>query len=218
MNVLLIDDHPMTISGFTDALQKERFSEFAPIFTNALSCEEAYHAIYKAFETNKPFDLAIIDLGLPAFVSKMVYSGSDLAVIIRDTMPHCKIIMMTAHTEIIIIYDIAKKVRPEGFIIKTDITPTSLHEAVKTVIDGEKFQSPTVKKCIEEIWKKELMVEDNNRMILMYMSKGFKIKELEKVINLTTSAIQKRVVRMKKVFDVSDEDGLVKEAKLQGYI
>jgi hypothetical protein len=30
-----------------------------------------------------------------------------------------------------------------------------------------------------EIWKKELMVEDYNQEILFYLSKGFKIKELE---------------------------------------
>ena len=55
MNVLLIDDHPMTIAGFTESLQKESFSEFPPVFTNALNCEQAYYAIYKAFESNKHF-------------------------------------------------------------------------------------------------------------------------------------------------------------------
>jgi DNA-binding NarL/FixJ family response regulator len=62
------------------------------------------------------------------------------------------------------------------------------------------------------------MVEDYNRQILLYMSKGFKIKELADIICLTTSAIQKRIVRMKKAFDVDDDNGLVKEAIRQGFI
>jgi hypothetical protein len=45
-----------------------------------------------------------------------------------------------------------------------------------------------------------------------------KIKELESIIHLTTSTIQKRIIRMKKAFDVTDDTGLVKEAIKQGFI
>lgn len=126
--------------------------------------------------------------------------------------------MITAHTEVIIVYDISKKVRPDGFIIKNDITPEKLQQAVNEILLGNQYQSPTVKSCINEIWKKELMIEDYNRQILLYLSKGFKTKELEEIICLTTSTIQKRIIRMKKAFDVTDNTGLVKEAIKQGFI
>ncbi|TEB41368.1 hypothetical protein D0809_25880 [Flavobacterium circumlabens] len=112
----------------------------------------------------------------------------------------------------------AKKIRPEGLIIKNDITPNNLPIVVKEVMQGNQYQSPTVKSCINEIWKKELMVEDYNRQILFYLSKGFKIKELEPIIYLTTSTIQKRIIKMKKAFDVTDDIGLVKEAITQGFV
>jgi hypothetical protein len=126
--------------------------------------------------------------------------------------------MITAHTEVIIVYDIVKKVHPEGLIIKNDITPEKLQQAVIAIIGGEQNYSTIVKKCINEIWKKELMIEDYNRQILLYLSKGFKIKELDGIIYLTTSASQKRIIRMKKVFAVKDDTGLVKEAIKQGFI
>lgn len=126
--------------------------------------------------------------------------------------------MITAHTEIIIVYEIYKKVRPNGLIIKNDITPDKLQQAVIEIMQGSSYQSTMVKNCINEIWKKELMVEDYNRQILFYLSKGFKIKELDGVISLTTSAIQKRIIRMKKVFEATDDSGLVKEAIKQGFI
>jgi DNA-binding NarL/FixJ family response regulator len=126
--------------------------------------------------------------------------------------------MITAHTEIVIIYDIAKKVRPDGLIIKNDITSEKLQQAIIEVLKGNQYQSPTVKRCINEIWKKELMIGDYNRQILLYLSKGFRIKELESFVHLTTSAIQKRVIRMKKAFEVTDDTGLVKEAIKQGFI
>ncbi|WP_264538488.1 DNA-binding response regulator [Flavobacterium sp. N1736] len=218
MNILVVDDHPMTVEGYINALSGASFASNEPHFTKAHNCEEAYFAITGSIAAKQSFDIAIVDKGLPAYEEKSIFSGSNLALYIKDVMPNCKIIMITAHTEIIIVYDIAKKVRPEGLIIKNDITPEKLQEAVTDVMQGKQYQSPTAKKCINEIWKKELMVEDYNRQIIFYLSKGFKIKELDGVICLTTSAIQKRIVRMKKVFDVTDDSGLVKEAIKQGFI
>jgi DNA-binding NarL/FixJ family response regulator len=218
MNILLIDDHPMTVEGFMNALLKSNFLKEEPVFTKTHTCEGAYNIIMKAANSQKPFDLAILDQGLPNYSEQSIESGSDLALLIKKMMPDCKIIMVTAHTEVIIVYDIVKKVRPDGLVIKNDITPDNLQQIVTEVMEGNLYHSPMVKSCINEIWKKELMIEDSNRQILLYLSKGFKIKELESVIFLTTSAIQKRIIRMKKAFDVSDDTGLVKEAIRQGFI
>lgn len=218
MNVLVVDDHPMTVEGYINALLVSPFGLNAPIFSKAYNCEEAYSLITRCSTAKESFDIAIIDKGLPGYKEKSILSGNDLATFIREMMPNCKIIMITAHTEIIIVYEIYKNVRPNGLIIKNDITPEKLQHAVKEIIQDKPYQSITVKNCISEIWKKELMVEDYNRQILFFLSKGFKIKELEGVICLTTSAIQKRIIRMKKVFEATDDSGLVKEAIKQGFI
>ncbi|SHN12317.1 response regulator [Flavobacterium xinjiangense] len=218
MNVLVVDDHPMTVEGYINALLGEPFGKNPPVFTKAYNCEEAYSTLLRSTSAKQSFDLAIIDKGLPGYEEKSILSGSDLALLIREKMPNCKIIMITAHTEVIIVYDIAKNVRPDGLIIKNDITPEKLQQALYEILLGNQYQSPIVKSCINEIWKKELMIEDANRQILLYLSKGFKIKELESIIHLTTSAIQKRIIRMKKAFEVTDDTGLVKEAIKQGFI
>lgn len=218
MNVLVVDDHPMTVEGYINALVGTPFGVNQPVFTKAYNCEVACATLLKTISSKQSFDIAIIDKGLPSYEEKSILSGSDLAILIREMMPNCKIIMITAHTEVIIVYDIAKKVRPDGLIIKNDITPEKLQQAVEDILLGNQYQSPTVKSCINEIWKKELMIEDYNRQILLYLSKGFKIKELDEVIHLSTSAIQKRIIRMKKVFDVTDDSSLVKEAIKQGFI
>ncbi|HEX9152277.1 MAG TPA: response regulator [Flavobacterium sp.] len=218
MNVFLVDDHPMTVEGYVSALLAAPFGLCEPVFTKAHNCEDAYAILKKTASSKQLFDIAIVDKGLPGYEAKSILSGSDLAVMIREKMPNCKIIMVTAHTEVIIIYDIAKKIRPEGLIIKNDVTPDKLQQAVLEVMQGIQYHSPMVKSCINEIWKKDLMIEDQNRQILLYLSKGFKIKELEGIIHLTTSAIQKRVIRMKNAFDVTDDTGLVKEAIKQGFI
>ena len=103
-------------------------------------------------------------------------------------------------------------------IIKNDITPHNIAEIVIDVLRGNKYHSPLVRNCIQDIWKKEIMIEDHNRQILMYLSKGFKIKDLEQIINISASAIQKRIIKMKNVFEVTDDSNLVKEAIKQGFI
>jgi len=218
MNILVVDDHPLTVEGYINALVGRPIEVYQPVFTKAHNCEEAYKTLKKTSSAKQLFDIAIIDKGLPSYPEKSILSGSDLAILTREMMPNCKIIMITAHTEVIIVYDMVKKVRPEGLLIKNDITPEILQDAVIEIMKGNLYQSIIVKICINEIWKKDLMIEDQNRQILLYLSKGFKIKELEEIICLTTSAIQKRIIRMKKVFDVKDNSNLVKEAIKQGFI
>ena len=218
MNILLVDDHPMTVEGFMNVLLKANFLKEQPVFTKKHSCEGAYIAITEALQNKQLFDLAIVDQGLPSYAEQSIGSGSDLALIIRERMPNCKIIMVTAHSEVIIIYDIVKKVSPDGLINKNDINPDNLQLIVSEVMQGNQYHSATVKNCINEIWKKELMFDDFNRQILSYLSIGFKVKELEDVVHLSTSAIQKRVIRMKTAFEVTDDSGLVKEAIKQGFI
>lgn len=218
MNILLVDDHPMTVEGFMNVLLKANFSKEKAVFTKNHSCEGAYIAINAAIQKGQLFDLAIIDQGLPSYAEQFLASGSDLSLLIRERMPNCKIIMVTAHSEVIVIYDIVKKVNPDGLINKNDINPDNLQLIVSEVMQGNQYHSLTVKNCINEIWKKELMFDDFNRQILSYLSIGFKVKELEDVVHLSTSAIQKRVIRMKTAFEVTDDSGLVKEAIKQGFI
>lgn len=218
MNILLVDDHPMTVEGFMSALLQVNFDKKKVVFTKAHNGKEGFLSIIEASETFHPFDLAIIDQSLPAYPEQSITSGSDLALLIREKMPNCKIIIVTAHTEVVVVYEIAKNIRPDGLIIKNDINPNNLQRIVTEVLQGNQYQSLMVKNCIQEIWRKELMIEDSNRQILLCLSRGFKIKELESIVNLTSSAIQKRIIRMKKAFDVTDDSGLIKEAVKQGFI
>lgn len=218
MKILIVDDHPMTVNGYVSALTKNDDAKFRPRFTKAYDCENAYTLITEAADTAEPFDLVIMDEGLPPYPEKGIKSGSDIALLLNKTLPNCRIIMITAHTEVITIYNIAKNVHPHGLIIKNEITPDNLPLIVEEVLNGGIYQSPMVKSCINEIWKKKLMIEDYNRQILFYLSKGFKIKDIEHTMSISSSAIQKRIIKMKKAFGITDDSGLVKEAFRLGFI
>lgn len=219
MNIFLLDEHPMIIDGYCNALSSyPSLKGEKKTIVKAYNCEEAYEAVLNAISSNKLFDIAIIDKRLPRFEERSTPSGNDIVLLLRKAIPDCKIILATAHTEIIFVYDMVKKIRPEGFFIKNDITPDKLRQSINEIMEGKQYQSEMVKKCINEIWKKDLMVEDYNREILMYLSKGHKAKDLGRFINLSTSSIHKRVIRMKNAFDIPDDSSLVREAIRLGFI
>lgn len=214
VKILLVDDHPLTVGAYRQVLQ-DNLPENSYTCDIANNAEQAYQAITGS---NAGFNIAIIDHGLPAYEPQNLKSGLDIAMMLRQRMPECRIIMITAHTEMLILYDIYKLAKPEGFIIKSELTPQMLSQVIATVNGGENYRSPMVQNCIKEIWKKELMVDDINRQILFFLSKGYKMKEVEEMVFLSGSAVQKRIASMKKAFEVSSDGSLVKEAVKQGFL
>ena len=217
MNVLVVDDHPMTVDGYVLALSKASTKFSIPFFDRAFSCADAYNFIEKA-QGIFTYDVAIIDLDLPSCIDPPIASGKELALLFRKLMPSTKIIMITAHTELITVYDLWKTITPEGLVIKNDLTPEGILNIVEVVVSGEMYKSPMADTCIREIWKKELIVEDYNRQIIQYLSLGIRVKDLHEYMPISQGAIQKRMAKINTVFEVTDKEGLLREVKRLGFI
>lgn len=217
MKILIIDDHPMIVDAYINTLSQKKVFPELPTFTVVNTCEEAYLLIDALTDVNS-FDLAIIDQRLPPFAEKNILCGTDLALLLKKKKPHCKIIICTSHSEILLVYSILKKVEPEGFIVKSDLDSESLCAGIIKVSQGLSFYSSTVAFIIAEIGKKELLLDECNRQILDYLHKGYKIKDIQVVVSLSMSAIQRRIAQMKEAFNVSEASSLVKEALLQGFL
>ncbi len=217
MQIFIVDDHPLVVDAYLRCLSQDLIFSEPPKFTIAQNCKEGFEIINEL--SDEPFfDLAIIDQSLPKYEKKNILCGSHLALMLQKKHPKCKIIMITGHSEIITIYDLVKTVAPHGLIVKGDVTFENLRTAVLQIVEGSKFYSSTVERIIQNIWKKDLLVDDVNREILMHLYKGYKIQELEKIVSLSVSAIKRRIAQMKEVFEVSEESSLVKEAIRQGFI
>jgi DNA-binding NarL/FixJ family response regulator len=219
MNILIVDDHPMNVELYENVLLQD-FASYKPlVITKAFDCKGGYIATeYAKLNHELFFDLAILDYSLPTYQEKNILSGADLANLIRKYFENCKIIIITSHTQKLLVYDIIRKIKPEGIAVKADVTTSSFSDLITHVLEGNLYQSVLVKEYVSEIWKKELMVEDTNRQILFYLAKGYRVKELEEVIPLAASTIQRRIVDLKKIFGVLDDSTLVKEVIRQGFL
>lgn len=208
MNILIVDDHLMTIEGYINLLKKE-----IPIFTpfKALNCEEAYYLINSA----PVLDIAIIDYQIPGFEEKELNNGIDIALLIKKHHPKCKIMIITAYQEAAIVYDIHKKVQPDALIIKNDISYTTFKECLTS---ENRYLSTTAQKAIGIINSNEELFNEVNREILLYLKQGYKLDEIGNVLSFSESTIKKRIAKLKELLNVKDISSLIKEATLQKII
>ena len=72
MNILLVNNHPMTVEGLISALLQVNFNKKKVVFTKAHDGKEGYLSIIEAYETFHPFDLAIIVQSLPAYPEQSI--------------------------------------------------------------------------------------------------------------------------------------------------
>lgn len=208
MNILIADDHLMTIEGYIAWLHRE-LGNFNPY--KAITCEEAYNII----TSNRSLDLAIVDYQIPEFPAQQLRTGVDIVLLIKKLHPNCKTIVITAYEEATILYDIHKKARPDALLNKNDITYSTLKDCFRA---ENRFFSSKVSKAIETINTNEELLNDKNREILIYLKQGFKINEIANILSFSESTIQKRIAKMREIMDSKDINGLIKEATLQKII
>lgn len=208
MNILFVDDHSIIIESYIMLLERE-ISSFTAF--KALNCEEAFRFI----TTVPTLDLAILDYQLPEYDGKGLSSGMDIALLLKKHHPKCKIFIITAYEEASTIYTIHKKVQPDALITKNDVSQDTFTELFKA---DKRYLSSTVQKAVRNITNHHTLLNDVNREILLHLKQGFKVNELDQYLSLSTSGIQKRITKMKQVFNVSDTQGLIREAIKQKII
>ena len=217
LHVLAIDDHVVVLEGYHSIFKNLEIPYSGNIkFTKASDCKSGYEAVIN--HTSQPFDVAVIDYSIPKFAEKKLFSGEDIAALIREKMPHCKIIMMTMHKEMDIMGRILHRINPEGFVNKSDCSTDELKDGFSKVLNDIVFHSKTVSDYIKRM-ERGIVLDETDLKIIQLLSKGIKNKNLEKYIPLSSSAIEKRKYKIKRLLDIKgDDEELIDVARTQGYI
>ncbi len=217
-NIIIVDDHPFIIEAYKNALKSYSANDFEYTTTQANNCKSAYEIITNPEQ--KPFDIAFFDISMPAYEEKGMMSGEDLAKLIRKTMPDCKIILLTMHTELIKINTIIKEINPNGLIIKNDLTFDELLLAFDKILKGDNYYSQTVVKFVSQSHYDNVNVDEFDKQILFHLSKGIKTKDIPKYVPLSLSAVEKRKLNLKDLLSIKEGNDidLIREAKNKGIL
>ncbi|WP_188049072.1 response regulator transcription factor [Flavobacterium sp. GP15] len=217
-NILIVDDHPFIIQGYKNAITRYKPEEFEFVITQANDCEKAYNIITDGSIDH--FDIAFLDISMPSYEEKNIFSGEDLAKLLLEYMPNCKIILLTMFSELLKIKTIIKTINPDGLVIKNDLTFDELLFAFDTVIKNKKYYSESVLKMISQAEADTIEIDPLDKQILFHLSKGTKLNDMNQYIPLTLAAIKQRKINLKELLSVeqgSDAD-LVREAKNKGLL
>ncbi|AWG21035.1 response regulator [Flavobacterium faecale] len=214
--ILIVDDHPFIIQGYKNAITRYMPDSFEYSIAEAKDCETGYYAIT---DPEADFDIAFLDISMPSFETKSLYSGEDLAKLIKEHMPECKIIMLTMFTEFLKLKTLINKVNPIGLVIKNDLTFDELIYAFDRVIKGKQYYSKSIKEMLES-HDNSIEIDLFDKQILFHMSKGTKIKDMPQFIPISQNAIESRLVNLRELLDVvgGRDSDLVKIAKTKGLL
>ena len=215
LNILIVDDHPMTVNGYINVLSDEDIDGHNLIFTKALDCRQAYDII-----TTKNFDIAYLDLSLPPYKERNILSGLDLGVLIRETMPDCIIIILTMHSEASLVDRLIKEINPEGILCKSDIDIDEFVNAFKVILDGNTYKSNKIVKSLKDKDFDQYNLDNYDKQILMRLSEGILTKNIPNYVPLSLSAIEKRKANLKNMFlkGTGDDHDLIETIKKMGII
>jgi DNA-binding NarL/FixJ family response regulator len=216
-NILIVDDHPFIIQGYKNAITRYSPSKYEFSISEAKDCESAYNVVTDP--DTVAFDIAFLDISMPPYEEKAIYSGEDLAKVILEKMPNCKIILLTMFTEFLKIKTILNTINPHGLVIKNDLTFDELLFAFDKVIKNERYYSESVLKMLDS-QEQTVEIDLFDKQILFHLSKGTKTKDIPQYIPISLNAIEVRKLNLKvllKVPEASDID-LVREARNIGLL
>ncbi|MFZ4105919.1 response regulator [Flavobacterium sp.] len=218
VRILMIDDHPGMIEGYKAMLLLNKEQHNIETIS-AFNCEEAYNLIINPANSSA-FDLVFLDYSIPEFPEQKIYNGEDLGVLIRKYLPNTKIIMLTAHFDAIRLYNVVKKIQPNGLLVKSDYKPPHLLDAFEKVLAGETYYTPIVLEKVKEPLFTKGFLDTLDREIIVLLAEGFQIKTIATKMNVSEDTIKKRKSKIKDLLGIekgSDED-ILKECRALGLL
>ncbi len=210
VHILVIDGNPIALEGY-----KHSIATYGNVET-AHNCRDAFQKL----ESGGIFNLLVTEVTLIPFVDRNIYSGIDLALLIRKNCPGCKIVLLTYSTNDFSYYETIIRVNPEGYIVKGNIHSAEFLYVLRKILDGERFYCGMVKQALWNIKNRGIYFDELNLEIIRLLAKGIKTKNIPKHLPLCISAIDKRKAQIKEIFDIekgTDED-IIRVAKNNGFI
>lgn len=219
LTILVVDDHPFTSDAYISMISKAKDKDNYT-FIKATTCEIAFTHLEANSVKGKTINMALVDINLPPFEEKNIQSGIDLAAQIREKFPLCKIIMLTMHSEHLILNRVYKNINPEGFISKNDIDFTTFPALFFKIKNGENYYSPTITKSLQSLIHNTLNWDEFDTQIIFLLEKGVQTKNMPNHIDLALSTIEKRKANIKSQLanqKITDEE-LISICKMLNFI
>lgn len=212
--ILIADDHLLVAEGIQKLLEPD--AEVVGILADGRS-------LVRAVTETHP-DLLIVDISLP------LLNGLDAARQIKQVDPKIKMLMLTMHADQGFVVE-AFRVGVMGYVLKQSLS-NELQHAVREVLKGNTYISPSVAQGLVEYMNRPAQVQDGEardkefdhalsprqREVLQLVAEGRSTKEIAAILNVSTKTVEFHRTRIMKELGLKTRPELTKYAIAHGII
>lgn len=169
----------------------------------------------------KALDLVLLNINMYEPSIKSLSFKEDLAIALKNQFPNIRLILLASHCDNYRINNAFKTLKPEGFLIKSDIDFKKLVKAIGNVIGETSYYSKKILNQLRRYIINDLYLDETDRLILYHLSMGIRTKDLTNLVPMTIGGIEKRKRRLKDIFKLkshSTDKCLLLSAREKGFI
>lgn len=205
MRILVVDDHPIVISGIRLLLAGDAGAEIVEARTSAEG--------YAAFIDSKP-DVAVVDINLPDV------SGFELTRRIVEKVPDARVIVFSMNDDPSFALR-ALDSGARGYVSKND-DPTEFRRAIFDVAGGGTYLAAGMAERVETLRRTPATSADpltlREREILRLLAKGKSMQEIAELVGVSYKTVAASCATMRQKLDARTPVELVRIALEQGYV
>lgn len=219
LKILAVDDHKMTVLGYKYILEDTEFDDFTVEMDIATTYQIAQGKI-EVSAKKEPYDIIMLDIQLFPLEAKDARSGEDLGKLARELSPRTKIVYMSSFSDSLRLQTLFKSVDPNGYMVKSEIDEQTLKEMVVAITRGGSYYSESASTVMKKFMVRPFNLDPLDQKILYELSIGTKTKDIEKVLPLSSTAIETRKRKLKASFGIDDKTdfALISEARDRGFL
>lgn len=208
--ILLVDDHKITRQGLRSLLEKENDMQVVA------EAEDGRAAVRLAREL-KP-DLVIMDVSMPDM------NGMEATRQIIAESPAPKVVALSMHSDTLFATEMLKS-GASGYLLK-DCAFEELARAIRAVMDGKTYLSPTISSVVVEDYLHRLSKTDfsnadvltnREREVLQLLAEGKSTKQIALKLHISVKTVETHRRQIMEKLDIHSVAELTKYAIRKGF-
>ncbi|EGS58756.1 MULTISPECIES: response regulator transcription factor [Vibrio] len=207
IRVVMVDDHQVVLEGFIARLEQEPEIEVVATASNGLEALELV-------KLHQP-DVVLMDVSMP------IMNGIEATRLIKEEVPHTKVLMLTMHDNREYIMQVMQA-GAMGYMLK-EISALKMVQAIKTVHQGATYfcESTTSTLFSQEILpvaNKPNPLSRREEAILRMVAQGCSSKKIATLLNISYRTVETHRQNIKHKLDIHSTAELAQYALQHGLL
>ena len=201
--ILLADDHDLVAAGLCKLLE--------PDFDLVGTATDG-RALVSAVQEHQP-DLVLLDISMP------LLNGLDAARRIRSSVPACKVIFVTVHSDPAYVAE-AFRAGASGYVLKRSAA-SELARAIHEVLEDRIYITPLLPKgAVESAFRSSQtrgpLLSARQREVLQLVAEGHSAKQIASILHISSKTVEFHKALIMKRLDLHSTAELTRYAIEQG--